>query len=221
MRSAILEVLRNPNTHFYQTVSGDTYPFPLLSRHATISQMPKRGPKTPVGRAAVRLNAVRHAVLSQTPVLPEVESEKDWQAHRARLFDDLQPEGAFEANLVERIAITLWQLQRLARFHRAAVIAGAFAAIKNRQLAADFAAHAAGKSAEELAASEPISEEEIERCVLESLIPPERDLNKIVRYETHLNRQLYQARHELEALQDRRKGRDAPLARLDLNLPPN
>lgn len=50
----------------------------------------------------------------------------------------------------------------------------------------------------------------------ERLLPDEATLNKIVRYEAHLNRQLYQALHELEALQTRRLGRQAPLARVDV-----
>ncbi len=37
------------------------------------------------------------------------------------------------------------------------------------------------------------------------------------RYEAHLSRQLYKAMHELEALQLRRRGGVAPLARLDVD----
>ncbi len=37
-----------------------------------------------------------------------------------------------------------------------------------------------------------------------------------MRYESHLNRQLYQALHELEALKARRQGQAAPLARIDV-----
>ncbi len=42
------------------------------------------------------------------------------------------------------------------------------------------------------------------------------DLEKISRYEAHLSRQMYQALHELEALQARRAGKRAPLARQDV-----
>ncbi len=48
----------------------------------------------------------------------------------------------------------------------------------------------------------------------ERLLPDEETLNNIVKYEAHLNRQFYQALHELEALQTRRMGGQAPLARL-------
>jgi hypothetical protein len=48
------------------------------------------------------------------------------------------------------------------------------------------------------------------------ILPSEEDLQKIARYEAHLSRQMYQALHELEALQKRRSGREAPLARVDV-----
>ena len=177
--------------------------------------MPTRGPKTDRGKAVVRLNAVRHAVLSQTPVIPELETEEDWQAHRAHLFDDLGPRGALEEALVERIALTLWQHQRLVRFQRAAVIRGTFSSLEAMTTAAAYSERTLGIPWEE-----SISDERVERRLLESILPQERDLNKIMRYESHLNRQLYQAMHELEALQARRQGGHAPLARLDISSPP-
>ncbi len=48
------------------------------------------------------------------------------------------------------------------------------------------------------------------------ILPDRADLEKISRYEAHLSRQMYQALHELEALQARRAGKGAPLARLDV-----
>jgi hypothetical protein len=48
------------------------------------------------------------------------------------------------------------------------------------------------------------------------ILPFEADLEKINRYEAHLSRQMYQALHELEALQKRRGGEAAPLARVDV-----
>jgi hypothetical protein len=48
------------------------------------------------------------------------------------------------------------------------------------------------------------------------ILPDRADLEKIARYEAHLSRQMYQALHELEALQARRAGKGAPLARMDV-----
>jgi hypothetical protein len=49
------------------------------------------------------------------------------------------------------------------------------------------------------------------------LLPEERTLEKVARYEAHLSRELFKALHELEALQTRRLGGSAPLARLEVN----
>jgi hypothetical protein len=62
--------------------------------------------------------------------------------------------------------------------------------------------------------------EEVETELLaerrDRILPGGEDLQKIARYEAHLSRQMYQALHELEALQSRRRGAAAPLARVDV-----
>ncbi len=42
------------------------------------------------------------------------------------------------------------------------------------------------------------------------------ELEKVMRYEGHLHRQLVQTLHELEPMQARRAGKPTPLARLDV-----
>ena len=60
-------------------------------------------------------------------------------------------------------------------------------------------------------------EQEISRKVRERILPDEKTLSKISRYEAHLSRQLYHALHELENLQKHRlTGEGTPLARLDV-----
>ncbi len=51
----------------------------------------------------------------------------------------------------------------------------------------------------------------------ERLLPDDRTLEKVSRYEAHLSRLLYKTMHELEALQTRRQGGPAPLAHLDVD----
>ena len=65
------------------------------------------GPKTEAGKAAVRLNAVKHGVLglrlrplarsgqAPTPVLPLVESKERWEELRRDVLDWLGLEGPF------------------------------------------------------------------------------------------------------------------------------
>ncbi len=58
---------------------------------------------------------------------------------------------------------------------------------------------------------------DLERMSRERLLPDVKTLEKVARYEAHLSRLLYKAMHELEALQTRRIGGTAPLARLDVD----
>jgi hypothetical protein len=61
-------------------------------------------------------------------------------------------------------------------------------------------------------------EGEIDLMSRERILPEDKTLEKIARYEAHLSRQLYQALHELENLQKHRKtGEGVPLARLDVH----
>jgi hypothetical protein len=59
-------------------------------------------------------------------------------------------------------------------------------------------------------------ERDLRNMSRERLLPDEKTLEKVARYEAHLSRGLFKALHELEALQVRRAGGAAPLARLDI-----
>jgi hypothetical protein len=60
-------------------------------------------------------------------------------------------------------------------------------------------------------------EQDLARMSRERLLPDEKTLEKVARYEAHLSRLFHKALHELEALQARRSGGVAPLARLDVD----
>ena len=66
------------------------------------------------------------------------------------------------------------------------------------------------------AAAERI-EQELARMSRERLLPDEKTLEKVARYEAHLSRLLHKALHELEAMQTRRSAAVALLARLDVD----
>ncbi len=60
------------------------------------------GPKTPEGKDAARLNAVKHGLLSQEVLLPG-EDEAALEELAENLRAELQPVGELESQLVERI----------------------------------------------------------------------------------------------------------------------
>jgi hypothetical protein len=140
------------------------------------------GPKTPQGKAVVRLNAVTHGLLSREVLLPEedesalVELDKHLRAH-------LQPVGELEAFLVDRIVTAAWRLRRLMR-----VEVGLF----------------------ERDRYSPFDQEDCELSL--AFIRDANNANafsKLSRYETTIERGLYRALHELQRLQAARAGQPA------------
>lgn len=84
--------------------------------------MPRRGPRTPEGKAVVSRNAIKHGLFSESPVIPG-ESEAHWLAFRDGILESLQPEGQLEQFLAEQVATNAWRIRRVQRFETSAVIA--------------------------------------------------------------------------------------------------
>jgi len=81
----------------------------------------------------------------------------------------------------------------------------------------EFATNAARWEAQSAKAKVERVEGEIDVMRRERLLPDDKTLEKIHRYEAHLSKQLYHALHELESIQKRRTtGEGTPLARLDV-----
>ena len=76
------------------------------------------GPRTPEGRDAVRYNALKHGILSQS-LIPEAmapyESREEFEELHATLRDEFAPANSVEELLVEQIATSFWRLARLYR----------------------------------------------------------------------------------------------------------
>jgi hypothetical protein len=75
------------------------------------------GPRTPEGKHRSAQNALRHGLRAGSPVVP-FENEADWQAHLVGVVDALAPQGRLEEELVDRVALQLWRLRRVARYER-------------------------------------------------------------------------------------------------------
>jgi hypothetical protein len=72
------------------------------------------GPKTPEGKAAVRLNALRHGLRSEEILLPG-EDEQALRELDEYLRAELQPVGELENLLIDRVVAAYWRLRRLGR----------------------------------------------------------------------------------------------------------
>jgi len=78
------------------------------------------GPKTIEGKKASAKNALRHGLLSASPVL-STENEGAFRRHVASVREALAPVGHLEKMLAERVAVLSWRLQRVTRFETGAL----------------------------------------------------------------------------------------------------
>ena len=182
----------------------------------------KRGPRSRAGKAAIALNHLKHGLDADQIVLPS-EDPGDWSRFHDDALARFEPDGPIELGLASRVAEMLWRLRRIARAEQQSISVA--------QARRDALAQDRRRPPPE---SEPVDEQPAALGfygdVLEAdaaasrhletlpvLLPDDHMLDTIIRYEAHLSRVLRHALHELEALQDRRRGIPTPLARIDIN----
>ncbi len=198
------------------------------------------GPKTSEGKAVVRYNATKHGLLSREVLLPGEDEEALKQLDEA-LRAELQPVGALENLLVDRMVAAHWRLRRLGR-----VEAGIFAwewygemaerarkeadtytsDLMDIMRAADITVTDEHKHREALSkAKEMKAKQDAETATLGRTFIRDADktnaFSKLSRYETTIERSLYKALHELQRLQAARRaeGNISPPLAIDVDLP--
>lgn len=174
--------------------------------------MAKRGPQTETGRIAVRFNAVKHGIQALTPVLDGLEDPREWARHLAGMYESWEPETYQERLFVDRLANLSWRLKRVERFDTDVTLAhlkdsGQWASAVN--------------AFQDMMMRRPrghteVTVEQLDDIIPFRLIPDDKVIQRIQRYEAHLHRLQIQTMHELEAMQARRRGHSTPLARLDI-----
>jgi hypothetical protein len=177
--------------------------------------MSKPGPKTAAARRAVRRNALKHGIRSDLVVIDQQEDPKEWESFRDGIVSSLEPEGSLEEVLAEEIAFLHWKIRRVASYQAYQTRYYIDKTERNLKVAAAYANRTLAQG--ELPDIEP---EVVGRWELLRSLPPQEELDKIMRYEAHLHRRWVQTLHELQALQARRHGDAAPLARLDVSASP-
>ena len=156
----------------------------------------KGGPKTEEGKAVSRYNAVKHGLLTKQVFL-DGEEEKELDELTRSLYGALEPLGRLEEILVDRIVSNVWRLRRALVVERSTM----------EWHQNDFDLFPMGQSAEQ-------QERKSVRDLLDN-----NSIEKILRYETTIERSTYRALHELERLQAKRSGKDIPIpAVVDVNV---
>ena len=78
----------------------------------------KGGPKTREGKSRIRLNAIKHGLLSRDVLLPGEDVEA-FNQMRQNLIDEYQPQGQVEEMQLELVAANYWRLLRTIRIETA------------------------------------------------------------------------------------------------------
>jgi hypothetical protein len=143
------------------------------------------GPRTPEGKAAVRLNALRHGLRSEEILLPG-EDKEALRELDAYLRAELQPVGELENLLIDRVVAAYWRLRRLGRVEAGVFMQQSYGDVGYLDASAlGLSFIRDGNSA--------------------------NAFSKLSRYEAGIERGLYRALHELQRLQAaRRADGDAP-----------
>ena len=150
-------------------------------------------PPTEPALSPVQFNAVKHGILSVSPVIDFFESEEDWIAFRDTIFDAIQPRDGLETAFADRVAYLFWRLMRGLRFEREVINAGIHSVARDMALARSVTGQDTPRSLSDL-------KEEMDRWGLARLLPGDAELNKIMRYETKIHRYLLQTLHQLSSL---------------------
>ena len=156
------------------------------------------GPRTPEGRAAVGLNALRHGLTAQTAVLPN-ESPEEFQQLLDAFLAEYQPAGPTETLLVEQMAMAAWRLRRMR-----ALETGLFS-LRMSQLPRDENAATLDPSSRAFAYDASGS----------------RAIESLSRYETRIERSFYRALHEFDRLRSASPENDSANQTHSQNRTPN
>jgi hypothetical protein len=102
------------------TKDADTQPAPRRTSVRQIEANRKNalhstGPTTPEGKQASRLNALKSGLRAKEMIIPGQEDPAELEAILRELYEEREPKGHTEHQLVEQIGLGEWKLRRLLR----------------------------------------------------------------------------------------------------------
>ena len=169
-------------------------------RNASKSTGPRQA-----GKRMVAKNALKHGFFSKWLLIPHPDGKEDpteYQNLYAALRVHYQPLDFLEELWVEKIAVWSWRLRRLLR-------------CESGQISRALAEH--NHETKQLSAADSgelalpaLSSPEIDAITDHLFLPPKEELDKLLRYEAMINKQLNHAIAELERLQRRGNGESVP-----------
>jgi hypothetical protein len=161
------------------------------------------GPRTAEGKAIISQNALTHGLTADLAVISS-ESHADFELYRDRMLDELDPVGAMESMLAERIVSLSWRLKRAIRIQNEAIDAMNTDNKSNplARLAQSLFSKGLERSEDEL--NIPESDMSLGRLAIKDFSNA-RVLERLLMYERRMEHSLYKTILELQRLHIMRK----------------
>jgi len=147
------------------------------------------GVKTEEGKTVSKYNALKHGILSKE-ILLEGENEEALTQLGKRLRASIKPVGEVEMLLADRLVSNFWRLRRL---------------LEAEKVIMEWEREDAERWRQEFGRSEEDTDQRITKEMLTN-----SNIEKILRYETTIERSIYKAFHELQRVQSAREGGNPP-----------
>jgi hypothetical protein len=138
----------------------------------------------PINTELTKFNAVKHGLLSQELIIPNIEDKKEYEKIALMIRDEIKPMSIIEELLVERLTTSYWRLRRAIKVEKGQIIQN-YIEWEHKDI------YVGEYSPKEYFQKEKAMKEY-------NNMPSETILDKILRYETTLERQFYRALKEIE-----------------------
>jgi len=174
----------------------------LAARRANAQK--STGPRTPEGKAVVSLNALKHGFFAFDTVNPVLDGSarvEQFNSILDALLEDFQPRSARERILVEEVAACCWRVRRLLRYECRASWSDedAYRRWATTEKPSDALLTSMGY---DNSGDRRRKAEKLRRAGLDAFIlPNDSGIDKIVRFERSVKRNLFRALKWLERIQ--------------------
>lgn len=173
--------------------------------------MKSTGPRTDEGKAVARLNAITHGFFACDVVNPILDGEaraEEFNSLLDALLEEFQPESASERILVDEVAASCWRIRRILRYECRESWAGEDSARRYATRATPTETLLLSMGHDDNHRVRRLKARKLRRSGLDAFVlPSHSDVDKIVRIERIVKRNLYRA---LDSLEQIRVGRTRP-----------
>jgi hypothetical protein len=195
----------NPNSP--DTTLPPISPRQLAARRA--NALKSTGPRTSSGKEISRLNAIEHGIFScdvANAVLDGPDRVEEFTTILDALLDEFDPQSVRERILIDEVAACCWRIRRLLRYECRESWVDDDAYRRNAVTESPTDAITATMGYDHQGARERVFRK-LHRAQLDTFIlPGDVDIDKIVRYERLIKRNLYRALYALERIRATRQG---------------